>query len=148
MKLNVKWFPKWSYNAKMFYPACCRYLGLDENGKPIQKTMYLFRYLLDAKSDECVDHIDHNPMNNCRNNLRLTVVNKNTKHRKSKNSNNNSGYRNICWVEKENRYRVQLIINGKNTCLKRFKKEELKEAIKYAEEMREKYYGEFKGNAV
>lgn len=145
MKMNVKWFPKWSYNAKMFYPTCCLYLGKID-GKEKHKTVYLFRYLLDAKSGECVDHIDHNPMNNTRENLRLTVVNKNTKHRKGANSNSKSGYRNVCWLKKENKWAVQLQIDGKNTRLAKFKEDELDKAVEYAEKMREKYYGEFKGN--
>jgi hypothetical protein len=35
------------------------------------------------------------------------------------------------------------MVNNKNTYLKRFKKNQLKEAGKYAKEMREIYYGEF-----
>jgi hypothetical protein len=42
---------------------------------------------------------------------------------------------------------VQLQIDGKNTCLKRFKENELEEAGKFAEEMRNKYYGEYAGNS-
>jgi hypothetical protein len=41
---------------------------------------------------------------------------------------------------------VQLQVNGKNTHLGRFKKDQLEEAGKFAEEMRQKYYGVFAGS--
>ena len=44
-----------------------------------------------------------------------------------------------------NGWSVQLQVEGKNTTLKRFKKDQLKEAGEFAEEMRQKYYGEFAG---
>jgi len=40
---------------------------------------------------------------------------------------------------------VQIQVNGKNTRLKNFPEDQVDEAGKYAEEMREKYYGNFKG---
>ena len=40
---------------------------------------------------------------------------------------------------------VQLSINKKNTCLGKFEYDELDKAGQFAEEMRQKYYGEFAG---
>lgn len=40
---------------------------------------------------------------------------------------------------------MQLQVDGKNTCLGRFAYEDLDKAGKFAEEMRQKYYGEFAG---
>jgi len=42
---------------------------------------------------------------------------------------------------------VQIQIEGVNTTLKRFKKDQLEEAGEYAEKMRVKYYGEFAGKS-
>jgi len=44
-----------------------------------------------------------------------------------------------------NTWSVQLQIDGKNTTLKRFPKDQLDEAVIFAEEMRQKYYGEWAG---
>ena len=46
----------------------------------------------------------------------------------------------------ENVWVVQLQINKKNTVLGKFPKDQLEEAGKFAEQMRQKYYGKFAGN--
>ena len=38
-------------------------------------------------------------------------------------------------------------MNGTNTCLGRFPKDQLEEAGKFAEEMRQKYYGKYAGGS-
>ena len=44
--------------------------------------------------------------------------------------------------------RIEILesVDGKTKCIKRFKKNELEEAGKYAEKMRQELYGEFAGN--
>ena len=73
--------------------------------------------------------------------MRVSTNDENTKHRKSKNKNNKSGYRNVSFIN--GKYVVQLMVDGKNTRLKSFKN--VDEAGTYAEQMRTKYYGDFKG---
>jgi len=92
-----------------------------------------------------VDHIDHNTLNNRKYNFRIVNIMQNSMHKKTKNKNNTSGYRNVSWIKSDQVYRVQLQINGKNTKLKDFPFDKLEEAGQYAKEMREKYYGEFAG---
>jgi hypothetical protein len=91
-----------------------------------------------------VDHINHDTLDNRKANLRITQNENNSKHRKGKNSNNKSGYRNVCWLKKYGKWVVLLQINGVNTILEKF--DDVDEAGSYAEEMRQKYYGEFAGN--
>ena len=97
--------------------------------------------------DKVIDHINHNTLDNRKENLRVIADSNNSKNRKTKNSNNKSGYRNVSWSKSENAWKVQISINGKNTYLKSFPYEQLEEAGRYAEEMRQKYYGEYAGNA-
>jgi hypothetical protein len=140
--LDVTWFSRISYGSKLFYPVACLYLGTI-NKKAKYKLLYLARYLLDAKTGEFVDHIDHNPMNATIGNMRIASNRDNSRHRKSKNSNNNSGFRNVCLIG--GFWRVQLQANGKNHMFKeKFITPE--EASIFAEEMRKKYYREFAGN--
>ena len=110
-----------------------------------KKVMLLHRFILRniLKSKDYVDHIDNNTLDNRKINLRITSNSKNNQNRKSKNSNNKSGYRNVCLVC--NKWIVQLQVHGKNTRLKSFPYAELEHAGMYAEEMRQKYYGEFAG---
>jgi hypothetical protein len=139
-ELNAKWFLSWSETAQQNYVACCKYLGTVD-GKPEYKTIYLHRYLTDAPKNVYVDHINTNTLDNRRDNLRITTNEKNNKHRKSKNTNNTSGYRNVSW--NGHKWLVQLQIDGKNVVLGKF--DDVDEAGKFAEEMRKKYYGEFAG---
>ena len=49
-----------------------------------------------------------------------------------------SDYRNVCWSKSENKWLVQLQINGKGVCLGKFPYEELDQAGNFAEKMRQK----------
>ena len=109
------------------------------------KSILLHKFIMDVWDNREVDHIDHDSLNNRKYNLRPSEVKNNAKNRKGKNSNNKSGYRNVCWHKHDNCWAVQLQINGKNKVLKRFRPNQLEEAGKYAEEMRKKYYGEYAG---
>ena len=100
----------------------------------------------DASKGEKVDHIDHNTFDTRKKNLRISINEQNTKNRKGKNSNNTSGYRNVFWNSKDQRWMVVLQIDKKSKCFGRFKYDELEKAGDLAEEMRQLYYGEFAGN--
>ena len=100
---------------------------------------------VDSNSGYCVDHENHNTLDNRKSNLRVTEILHNDRNRKGKNCNNTSGYRNVsCISNSKYPYRVQLMINGKNTPLGDF--DDVDEAGTFAEKMRQKYYGEFAGN--
>jgi hypothetical protein len=147
IKLDYCWHVRYDIHTFTYYVV---YTIRDEsiNTKSKATTVHLHKYILDAdvKNDEYIDHINHDTLDNRKENLRITKNKKNLTHRKGANSNNKSGYRNVCWIEKEQCYYVQLQIDGVNTRLKKFRKDEMKKAARYAEKMREKYYGEFKGN--
>jgi hypothetical protein len=141
---NVTWFPKWMPTAHSYYASASLYLGAN-NGKYKYKPIYIHKIIMDVDNKYVIDHRNNNTLDNRKDNLRKTEQNNNLKNRKGANLNNKSGYRNVCWIEKEHCYWVQLQIDGKNKRLGKFSKDELLEAAKFAEEMREKYYGEFKG---
>lgn len=127
-----------------WYAQATEYLGII-NGKPAYKTYYLSKLILNADYNkrECVDHRNHNTLDDRRFNLRVGVIKKNTKNRKSKNSNNTSGYRNVTWNKNSGKWLVQLQVNGKNTRFGEF--EDVHEAGRVAKQKRKEIYGEFKG---
>jgi hypothetical protein len=137
---NVKWFPKWQHTSENYHVCASFYLGT-RNGKSISKPIYMARVLLNAQKGEWVDHIDHNPMNNRKSNLRKVTNSENLKNRHSKNINNTSGFRNVSFYNRK--FLVQLQVDGKNRVLGRF--DEIEEAGEFAELMRKKYYGEYSG---
>lgn len=135
---NVKWFAKWNEHTSSYYIQCTKYMGSHKNGK----TIFLHRFLTNAKQGEYVDHINHDTIDNTDNNLRKISDAENCKNRMSKNSNNKSGYRNVCLIQ--NWWYVQIMIDGKNQCIAKFRN--VDDAGKFAEYARQKYYGEFAGD--
>lgn len=141
--MNLSWNTKFFRGVNSYYVIATQYLGMINN-KPKYKSILLHRLIMNAKKGDIIDHKNHNTLDNRRENLRITKQNQNTKHRKGKNKNNSSGYRNVSKVG--NWWYVQLQIDGKNTVLKRFPLNQLDNAGEYAELMRNKYYGKFAGN--
>jgi len=128
--------------VESYYAKINIYKGWNEDkGRYDYKTLMVHRLIAKVKGNKRVDHINHNTLDNRKSNLRITNQSDNLKHRSGKNSNNKSGYRNVSFIQ--NKWVVQLQVNGKNTMLGRF--DDVDEAGKYAEKMREKYYKEFKG---
>lgn len=138
-----KFIPRKDYSG--YYLATTVYDGL-VNGKPKYHVEKLHRVIMNAKNGRKVhiDHINHNTLDNRKCNLRIISASNNLKHRKSRNKNNTSGYRNVTWSSKENCWIIQLQIEGKRKRFGCFN--DVHEAGKVAEEMRQKYYGEYKGS--
>lgn len=82
-------------------------LGIRNNTERVK----LHRLLL-GFPDGVVDHIDGNPSNNKKNNLRCT-----TQHRNSQNSalpkNSTTGYKGVCWDKREQKYMAHIHPNRK-----------------------------------
>lgn len=140
IQYNKSWNASWRKDSQSYYVCACEYLET-VNKKPKYKIHYLHRWIFDYPKGIVIDHINHDTLDNRRCNLRLTEQKKNLKNRNGKNKNNKSGYRNVCKIN--NKWVVQLQINGKNTTLGRFL--DVHEAGQFAEEMRQKYFGEYAG---
>lgn len=87
-----------------------------------------------------VDHIDGNPLNNQRNNLRVCTPTQNQYNRKI-GSNNKSGFKGVTVSESENRWRSQIKVNGKIIYLGTFLTPEAAHEAYCAAAL--KYHGEF-----
>lgn len=138
------WSAKYDPDLDKFYVETTIYQGY-KNGKKHGKALKLHKFVMNAKENEVVDHINHDTLCNEKHNLRVIAQRNNTTNRKSKNKNNKSGFRNVCWVQRDHQWVVQLQINGKRKRLGSFPYEKLEEAGVFAEEMRRKYYGDFAG---
>ena len=139
------WSAKYDPDLEQNYVETSIYCGF-ENGKKLGKSLKLHKFIMDVNDNRVVDHINHDTLDNRKSNLRVISHSNNATNRKSRNKNNKSGYRNVCWSKSENKWLVQLSIDKKTTCLGKFEYEELERAGKFAEEMRQKYYGEFAGS--
>jgi hypothetical protein len=140
-KLDVSWNLWWNKDTETYYCRATKYIRVI-NGKSKNKSIYLHKAILDFPK-VLIDHKNHDTLDNRDENLREATKKLNATHREGENKNNKSGYRNVSWIH--NWYRIQLQIDGKNYMFpEKFK--DVEEAAKFAEEMRQKYYGEFAGN--
>lgn len=107
-------------------------------------TIPIHRILFPGLTNEFdVDHIHHNGLDNRKSELRIISHQNNTRNKGKINSNNTTGYRNVCWDKRGHRYVVNLRVNGKCKLLGHFT--DVQEAGRFAAEMRQKYYGEYAG---
>ena len=132
------WFAKLNKSIGEYYVYASEYRPETKRCKPI----FLHQFIMNANG-KIVDHKNNDGLDNRKSNLRMATDKNNSTNRRSRNSNNKSGYRNVCWSKIESKWLVQLQINGKNTVLGKFY--DVDEAGRFAEEMRQKYYGEFAG---
>ena len=95
--------------------------------------------------NEWIDHINHKPRDNRKENLRPISISDNSRNRKTRNRNNKSGYRNVSWSKKEKKWLVQLQVDGRNKVLGKFLEDQLEEAGRFAEMKRNELYGIFAG---
>lgn len=132
------WYAKYNHTNDGFYVYASQYNTETQKCNPI----FLHQFIMNANG-QTVDHINNDTFDNRKSNLRITADTDNSKNRKGKNKNNTSGYRNVSWSKQDQKWIVQLQIEKKNKVLGRF--DDVHEAGKFAEEMRQKYYGEFAG---
>lgn len=147
LDFDYSWGARWQPRKDGYYLVTTVYLRNKENETRENTTMTLQTFLANPNHIKGVhvDHINHNSLDYRRCNLRITNKNQNARNRKSKNKNNQSGYRNVAYIksDKKHPYYVQLMVDGKNTVLGKFS--DVHEAGRFAAEMREKYYGKYKG---
>ena len=110
------------------------YWQLNHNGYPQTRTngrkIYLYNLIMNTSDKQIVDHIDHNPLNNCKNNLYLcNSVSENNINQKLS-TRNTSGYIGISKTN-NNKWRARITYEGKEIS-KNFDTKE--EAIKQREE--------------
>lgn len=96
------------------------------NKKPIQISVFL----MNPSEGHIVDHIDNNPLNNCKNNLRITTQSKNTIN-KSLMSNNKSGFSGVTWDKERKKWAVEIRMNGIRCHLQRWDKIEDAVYVRY-----------------
>jgi hypothetical protein len=97
--------------------------------------IYLHRWLLNAPKEMLVDHINHDTLNNLRNNLQICTASENGQNRKNVQANNSSGYLGVFWHNGHKRWRVETYHNGKPQFHGEFKN--LNDAVKRSKEIRQ-----------
>ena len=104
---------------------------------PISRKTIIMHQLLGFKE---YDHIDQNPLNNRKNNLRLCTPQQNRQN-KPKQRNNTSGFIGVYWLKQKQVWCAAISIDGKKKDLGIFTNKE--DAIITRLNAEKKYYGEF-----
>ena len=100
----------------------------------------LHRFLLNPPDNLVVDHINGNPLDNRKCNLRICTIQQNGMNRKVA-SNNNSGCTGVSKVKRYNKWQANIGYKGKSYYLGLYDTKE--EAIKARKEAEKKYFGEY-----
>ena len=117
------WRPLWCKNSG-YYKA---------RGSIKGKEVYMHRFVMDAPDDLLVDHINHNTLDNRRDNLRLATYSENGQNRKGASSRSKSLVRGVYWNKREFKWIAQIRLNGK---VYGGRYDSKKEAIKASSELR------------
>ena len=102
------------------------------------QTMKLGRFILKAKEGQVIDHINHNLMDNTRENLRLTNASGNCQNRRKQRRGHTgigrptSQYKGVFWVKSKKKYKASICVNKKSYFLGYFD-DEKEAAVKYNE---------------
>ena len=105
-----------------------------------KKLVSLHRYIMDYSGDNFVDHINNNPLDNRKCNLRIITPQQNSQN-KTSNKNGTSKYIGVSWNTKYELWVANITLNGKVKYLGRFDEEI--EAAKIRDKATIEHYGEF-----
>ena len=102
--------------------------------------MYLHEFIMGKCPDHRIDHINRDPLDNRKHNLRYATAQENSRNR-SIQKNNKSGYVGVHLVKSVNKWQATIVVDGKSIYLGLY--EDINEAIRVRKEAEEKYFGDF-----
>lgn len=82
-------------------------------GEGKQRTLLMHRAILGLRSNQKVDHVDGNGLNNTRSNLRVATTSENGMNR-GKQKNNKSGFKGVCFFARTNKWVAYIRVNRKS----------------------------------
>ena len=107
---QFKWYALVSFSGDNMYVYAVRGIGQG------RKKIYLHRAILGlSEADKLnADHINHNTLDNTRENLRIVSVQKNSFNRRKMSGNRFSRYKGVS--DHRGRFRADITVNGKKKC--------------------------------
>ena len=109
MKFQWKWSPHWDKHTKSYYVEGKSY---EKGGK--REYFSLHRWIMQPEKDYEVDHINHDTLDNKRNNLRILPKGTNQQNYEgARKHNKTSGIRGVTWAKNLNKWRASFRIDGK-----------------------------------
>ena len=109
----------------------------------VKNNIRLHRLVMDYSDNKVVDHINRNPLDNRKENLRVCTQQQNSMNRTTQ-SNNTSGTVGVYWAKSRNRWCAQIMLNKKNIFLGYY--EDMNDAIQARKQAEIDYFGEYRSN--
>jgi hypothetical protein len=81
-----------------------------------RQTILLHRMLLRPSAHQYIDHINHNGLDDQRNNIRISTMSQNLANKRIQ-SNNKSGYKGVHWHKQRNKWAAEICVNYKRQSL-------------------------------
>lgn len=107
------------------------------------KIGYLHQFIMNPSEGMVVDHINRNPLDNRRENLRICTQHENTMN-KSIRCSNTSGVSGVNWSKQNNKWLARIQVDGKHIYLGYYNT--LEEAAEVRRQAEIEYFGEFSPN--
>jgi hypothetical protein len=104
---DCKWYATTKKNIDSYY--------VNGSIDGFRKTIYLHRFLMDAPKKFSVDHINHDTLNNTRNNLRVVTHAENLQNRVAR-KDGYSGIRGVTWHTHHNKWMAAVRMKDKRYC--------------------------------
>lgn len=104
-------------------------------------TLRMHRIITNAPQDKQVDHINGNPLDNRKCNLRVCTQKENSRNREKRKEKTSSIYKGVCFHKRKHKWQASITLDGKLIHLGYFKTQN--EAALIYNEAAKKYHGEF-----
>ena len=104
---QYKWYAQWNPDTQSFY-------AVTKIRKPdgTRDMLRMHRLVMNAKKGEYVDHINHDTIDNQKENLRLCSCSENL-YNQGKRSNNTSGCKGVSWHKRNKKWQALIRVSGK-----------------------------------
>jgi len=131
---DFEWLNQWKWHyLNIGYAARRDY----SNGG---KYVYMHRLITGVPGTQQSDHINHNKLDNRRENLRLATKSQNMANTLPRKT-NTSGFKGVSWDKSRNKWAVEITVNYKNIHLGRYT--DIKQAAQAYNEAAQKHFGSF-----
>jgi len=137
---DFEWLSQWKWQPVIRAGGNCYVSRMFQQDDGTRVRISMHRLIMGATKGQVVDHIDHNPLNNTRANLRICTHAENRRNRKP-NVNGASKYLGVYWLKSHRKWRAQIRVDKRIKHLGLFACETA--AAKAYDAAARTYHGEF-----
>lgn len=128
--MKFGWYAAWNPNTRSYYAVR-------------NPSVRMNRVIMKAVKGDVVDHINHDTLDNRKDNLRIVTRAQNAMNRLGPNKNSKTGVRGVHWHRESRRYAAEIRVDGRQKHLGKFKT--IADAAKAYASANRRYYGEHGG---